>query len=365
VVKTELSARAKSILDAVLREFIATGEPVSSRTLARRYPFELSPATIRNIMADLEEWGYLMQPHTSAGRVPTRAAFRWFIDGLGRSRGLSERDAERVGQWLDGLEPDVDLLRSTGRFLSELTGSCAVVARRRTETRLLVKMRFVEIRPLELLAVVVFDDGTVENRFVHVGAPLGRNQLERLHELLDEVILGRSLAEARRYLAELCEQGRTELEHLTALEGSLVTAALRISATDSEVIVEGQARLLDDPKLYEPRDARELMRSLEDREFLVGMLDRALAAKEVQVYLGDELEEDAAATFSMVLAPFRGHAGELAGAVGVVGPTRMDYPVVVPLVGATAEAMGQVLARSERGATVSAPEETEPSPSGS
>lgn len=342
----ELSPRARSVLDAVVREFIATAQPVGSRTLSKRYPFELSAATIRNILSDLEELGYLVQPHTSAGRVPTEAGFRLFIDGLAKTEQLPRGDADRIAEWLQGLGPDEDVLRSTGRLLSELTGACAVVAKRRSSTSVLLKIHFVATRPGELLSVVVFSDGTVENRFIRLESPLSERQLDRLHGMLEEVVAGRTLAEVREHIAKVRDESRDELRRLSSLESSLLDAALLQGNQQSELIVEGQVRLLDNPELASGSQLRELMGAIEDREQLVTMLDRTLMASNVQVYLGGELNRSSPHTaISLVAAPFHVADGEAAGAVGVIGPTRMDYPVVVPLVGATAHAVSHALSR--------------------
>jgi heat-inducible transcriptional repressor len=163
-----LSRRERAILSAVVTEFTATGEPVASRTLARKYGLELSPATIRNVLSDLEDQGFLAQPHSSAGRVPTEAGFRLFIDALLRLRHLPPDDASKISGWLGELQPGADILRGAGRLLSDMTGAAAVLVRSPAPDRKLSALRFIPTRPGELLAVLVFSDGSVENRFVRV-----------------------------------------------------------------------------------------------------------------------------------------------------------------------------------------------------
>jgi heat-inducible transcriptional repressor len=176
-----LPKRARSVLYAVVTEFIATGEPVGSRTLTKKYGFSLSPATIRNVLADLEDAGYLVQPHTSAGRLPTHAAFRLFVDALMRVRSLPDGDASRINEWLEDLRPDADIPRETGKLLSGLSGAPAVILRSRAESRTLRKVHFIPTRPGEMLAVAVFHDGTVENRFLRIDKPLSEAELDRIH----------------------------------------------------------------------------------------------------------------------------------------------------------------------------------------
>jgi heat-inducible transcriptional repressor len=333
------------VLYAAVSEFIATGEPVGSRTLAKKYGFNLSAATIRNVLSDLEEYGYLMQPHTSAGRVPTEAAFRLFIDDLMKTQQLSLEAAAKIASWLDDVPLSKDVLRSTGKLLSELTGVPAIVARAQNPDRIVLKIRFVPTRPQEILSVVVFVDGSVENRFIHVEQPIAERELDRLHELLEQVVVGRSLSEIREHFARACEDERHDIERLNQNEHRLVEQALATRTVMTEIIVEGQSKLLERPELARDVELKQLLYALDDHERLVGLLDRTLSANDVQVYLGGEIIERVDSQMSLIAAPFRAVDGEAVGAVGVLGPRRMDYPVVVPLVSATADAVGAALSR--------------------
>lgn len=343
-----LTRRAREVLYALLNEFIAKGEPVGSRTLVKKYRFDLSPATIRNVLADLEDMGFLVQPHTSAGRVPTEKAFRLFIDALMKTRQLSAPDAAKIADWLRHESAGEDLLHSTGRLLSELTGSPALVARRRAESRPLLKIRFIPTRPDELLSVVVFRDGTVENRFIHIDVPFKDGELDRVHQLLEEVAEGRTLAQLRDPFVHAKGTGRDETQPLNDRGLSLVSAALDRTSRASELVVEGQARLLDYAGWSQGEQLKDLLHALDDRDRLVTLLDRTLESKNVQVFLGGDVGGSNEAPMSLVAAPYRSQSGEPGGAVGVIGPTRMDYSVVVPLVGATADAVATALARAEQ-----------------
>lgn len=315
--------------------------------MTKKYGFSLSAATIRNVLSDLEELGYLVQPHTSAGRVPTELAFRLFIDALMKTQQLSPEAAAKIAGWLDDVDASKDVLRSTGRLLSELTGVPAIVARVTSPARTVLKVHFVPTRPQEILSVVVFADGSVENRFIHVDEPLPERELARLHDMLAEVTVGRSLGEIRAHFARLAEDGRSTVEQFGRTESHLVEQALASRAVASEVVVEGQVRLLDKPELSHGVELKSMLYALEDHDRLVNLLDRTLAANEVQVFLGGEIIESGDSKMSLIAAPFRAADGEAAGAVGILGPRRMDYPVVVPLVGATADAVGTALSRGE------------------
>ena len=209
---SELPNRARKILFAVVTEFIATGEPVGSRTLAKKYGLDLSAASIRNVLADLEEGGYLLQPHTSAGRVPTDRALRAFIDTLMEVRALPPEEQAKLGaRFAEIYALANDPLREAGRYLSELSGQAAVVAAPRTELRTLAQLRFIPTRPGQLLAVLVFSDGTVENRFIQVEVPVDEPELGRVHNLLADVIEGRTLGEVRDLFARRLADDRVAI----------------------------------------------------------------------------------------------------------------------------------------------------------
>lgn len=339
-----LSKRERAILSAVVTEFTATGEPVGSRTLARKYGLDLSAATIRNVLADLEEHGYLSQPHSSAGRVPTDAAFRLFIDALLRLRQLPAGDESRIAEWLGELSPGADILRGAGRLLSDMTGAAAVVVRAPDPERTVSAFRFMRTRPGELLAVIVLSDGSVENRFVQVEAALTDIDLERLHRMIEEVAEGRTLASVRDFFAHKVSEQRDELQNLRQLGVSLLDRTIEAADRNPEVIIEGRSRLLERPEFDTAQRLRELLRALEEREQLVSLLNRIIETDRIQVFLAAETEQRVGVPVSLVAAPYQTD-GRPGGAVGVIGPVVMDYPAIIPVVRATADAMSAALAR--------------------
>ncbi|HVY45138.1 MAG TPA: heat-inducible transcriptional repressor HrcA [Minicystis sp.] len=344
----ELQNRARKILFAVVTEFIATGLPVGSRTLAKKYGLDLSAASIRNVLADLEESGYLAQPHTSAGRVPTDRALRVFIDTLMEVRAVSpEQQAELGARFAEIYAIAEDPLREAGRYLSELSGAAAVLAAPRTELRTLSQLRFIPTRPNQLLAVLVFSDGAVENRFIQTEGAVAEPELARIHNLLADVIEGRTLGEVRDLFARRLADERLAVDALRHRAFELASRAMDLSRR-SEVVIEGQARLIDLPEYADAARLRKLVRALEEREDLVGLLDKTLAAGAVTVFVGSEAGELGGGELSLVVAPYTDH-GRVAGAIGVLGPTRMDYAKVMPLVDATAAAMSDALGSKGRG----------------
>ena len=342
---SSLPKRARSVLYAAVTEFIASGEPVASRTLTKKYGFELSAATIRNVLADLEESGYLTQPHTSAGRVPTEAAYRLFVDALMEERQLSREERSEIDGWFSELPPGTDLLREAGRRLSHLSGAPALLVRASSANRTLLKLRFIATRPSELLAVLVFSDGTVENRFIALTEPVSDADLERIHNLLEATVGGRTLLDVREHFISGLREQHSELGALHEKGLALVRAAAHGASRSLTIEIEGQARLLERPEFGDVESARELLRVLEDRQRLLALLDSALSSSNVRVFLGEEAAQAIGCPVSVVAASFREEDGESAGALGIIGPTRMDFPFVVPRVSAAAAAMSAALTK--------------------
>ncbi|MET0283866.1 MAG: HrcA family transcriptional regulator, partial [Polyangiales bacterium] len=226
-----------------MTEYIATGEPVGSRKLARRYGLDISPATVRNELSDLEEAGYLAQPHTSAGRVPTDKGFRAFVDALGRAKEVDAADRAALFARMSQLTPGIDdLPREAGRLLSALTGGASVI--HRVAEQSVSQLKWMRLRPGQLLAVVVTSSGAVENRVIQVDRDPDPAELDRLHNFLDSLIGGRTLNELRDAVARSAETQRSELS-LRAQQ--VVEATMNAQATARTVLIEGQQLLLGQP----------------------------------------------------------------------------------------------------------------------
>jgi heat-inducible transcriptional repressor len=343
----ELSARARQVLYHCVTEYVATGEPVGSRTLSKKSALELSPASIRNVLADLEDSGYLQQPHTSAGRIPTEQAFRLFIDALMHVHSLTHQEESTIRGRLHSLEPGQDLMRETGKLLSELTGTAAVVLAPRKETLVLKHMRFLRTSPDELLAVLVMKNGTVQNHFLAAAAT--ESELQRIHNLLDDVVEGRTLGDLRALFETRLQNERVQRDEVRRKAFELGGAALgEAVAADKDLVIEGQERLLEQPEFADAGDVRRLVTALDAREKLVKLLDMVMSAKGGRIAMGAEVGELGAGALAIVGSAYTAH-GQAVGTVAVIGPTRMDYPRVVPLVAATASAVSEFMDRSEGG----------------
>lgn len=341
----ELSARERLILYAAVSEYVQTGEPVGSRTLSKR-GVDLSPATIRAVLADLEEGGYLRQPHTSAGRVPTERALRLYIDALMEIRQLSSEEHSLIRERFEQMPHGASALRETGRLLSELTGTAAVVVAPRADAMTLQHLRFIRTRPGEVLAVMVMADGTVQNRFLP--AQVEEDELLRIHNLLDDVIEGRTLGDLRDFFQRRVGSERVQADHMRKTAFELGGAALAGVVThEVEVVVEGRARLLEQRDFVSAEGMRQVLGVLEDVDLLVRLLDATADARKTAVFLGRENAELGGSEVAMIGASYR-RQGQTQGAIGVIGPTRMDYQKVVPLVTATATAMSSLYERDRR-----------------
>ncbi|MGD0675451.1 MAG: heat-inducible transcriptional repressor HrcA [Polyangiaceae bacterium] len=343
----DLSARARQVLYHCVTEYVATGEPVGSRTLAKKSGMDLSPASIRNVLADLEELGFLRQPHTSAGRVPTDSAFRLFIDALMHVRALATEEEEAIRSTFASLEPGQNVMRETGKLLSELTGTAAVVLAPRAETLVLRQLRFIHTGSEEVLAVLLMKNGTVQNRFLRV--QITDSELQRIHNLLDDVVEGRTLGDLRELFERRLQSERVQHDELRRHAFELGGAALEEAVVgETDLVIEGQDRLLEKPEFDDATHVRQLVTALDAREKLIKLLDLAMQAKGGHVAVGKEVGDLGGAQIAIVGVPYTAH-GQTVGTVGVIGPTRMDYPRVLPLVAATATAMSEFMERAEGG----------------
>jgi heat-inducible transcriptional repressor len=335
-----LDDRTRRVLSAIVRDYIQGGEPVGSHAIARRPDVDVSSATVRAVMADLEEMGFLHKPHTSAGRIPTARGFRYYVDALLRvkpplpeERQQIERRAQEATQ-IDGL------MTAASRVLHSLTRHAGVVASPRPQSERLQRIELLQLREGRVLAVLVARSGAVRNRLLSMQSSLSAAQLEQASNYLNSLIADRTLAEAQSRLRAELERDRRELGELQSRALALGAEAVQVASP--AVHIQGQASFLEDKSLAQDlMKIRALFHALEEKEQLLAVLDRTLAAEELQIFIGAEsgiLEPDLA----IVAAPYR-LKGEVVGALGVIGPTRMDYSRVVPLVELTARTVGLTL----------------------
>ncbi|MFT8246995.1 heat-inducible transcriptional repressor HrcA [Roseomonas sp. BN140053] len=339
----QLDGRSAAILRQIVELYVETGEPVGSRTLSRRLPVALSPATIRNAMADLEEAGLLFAPHTSAGRLPTERGLRLFVDGLLQTGALSDEEQEAIAAHCAASGRSLqDTLSEAGRMLSGLAGAAGLVLAPKTEAAVR-HIEFVALGPGRALVVLVGDGGQVENRVIEVPAGLPASSLVEATNYLNTRLNGRTLDEARSAVSAEMADNRTALDALTAqvIEAGLATWA---GGGGGSLILRGQSRLLQNlDHAARIGEIQGLFDRLEAQETMLHLLDLVQRGEGVQIFIGAESGLFDAAGLSMIVAPFRNGQERIVGAVGVVGPTRINYGRIIPVVDYTARVIGRLL----------------------
>lgn len=344
---TELNDRSRDILRLVVEAFVETGEPVGSRTLSRRLDIGLSPATIRNVMADLEDAGLLYAPHTSAGRLPTDMGVRLFVDGLLQSGQLSSDDRAAIEQQCATAGRSVtQMLEEASTLMSGLSRCAGLVTAPKTDG-VLKHIEFVPLGPGRALVVMVTDSGMVENRVIDLPIGLPSSTLVEATNYLTAKLVGRSIADARNVIAEEIEAHRAQIDELTAkvVETGLATWS-DVTSGDGVLIVSGQSNLLEDvTAIADLERIRSLFSALEAKENLWKLLDAAEGAQGVQIFIGAENDLFSLAGCSMIVAPYRGgeDGQKIVGAIGVLGPTRMNYARIIPMVDYTAKVIGRLV----------------------
>jgi heat-inducible transcriptional repressor len=343
---SELNERAREILRHVVEAYVETGEPTGSRTLSRRSGLQLSPATIRNVMADLEELGLLYAPHTSAGRLPTEAGLRLFVDGILEIGNLTSDEQATIESQCKatGLSMN-NVLEEASNMLSGLSHCAALVMAPRAQDKLR-HIEFVNLGPGRALVVMVGERGSVENRVIDVPLGMPASSLVEASNYLTTKMVGRTLPECRVDVERDITEHRTELDALTrkVVEGGLATWAESGAAGDGVLIVRGQAKLLDDvTAVTDLERIRSLFEMLETKEALLRLIEATDIAEGVQIFIGSESELFSMAGCSMIIAPFANTDEKIVGAIGVVGPTRMNYGRIIPIVDYTAKIVNRLI----------------------
>ncbi len=342
---SELNARSREVFRHIVDAYVETGEPVGSRTIARKLNGSLSPATIRNVMSDLEFAGLLFAPHTSAGRLPTEVGLRLFVSGLLQVGGLDSNERKEIEAQCAAAGKSVqDVLEGASTTLSGLTHQAGLVMAPKSETAL-KHIEFVSLAPGRALVVMVSETGMVENRVIEVPVGLPPSALIEAGNFLSAKLGGRTLSEAKDHILVDLEQRRAQLDELTAklVADGLATWSGDQSAGGS-LIIRGQANLLNDVTALEDLErVRHLFETLETREQMIKLVDLVGDAEGVQIFIGAENELFNLAGCSMVVAPFKNGQEKIVGAVGVIGPTRINYARIIPMVDYTAKVVGRLL----------------------
>jgi heat-inducible transcriptional repressor len=343
----QLNERSREIFRQVVESYLATGEPVGSRNLSRIIPMTLSPASVRNVMSDLEQLGLVYAPHTSAGRLPTEKGLRFFVDALMQIGDLTENDRNAIEAQVaaSGQSKSVEnVLTEASGLLSGLTRAAGVVVTAKSNV-MLKHVEFVRLEPERALVVLVAEDGQVENRVLGIPVGLPASALTEASNFLNAHIRGKTLAEARSELEHALVARQAELDELTQRVVAAGLASWSGGESDErKLIVRGQAHLLEDLKaLADLERVRLLFDDLETRREVIDLLARSERAEGVRIFIGSENKLFSLSGSSTIIAPYHDASGRIVGVLGVIGPTRLNYARVIPMVDYTAKVVSKLL----------------------
>lgn len=341
---TELNERSREVFRKIVEAYVATGEPIGSRTVSQRLTQALSPATIRNVMADLEDYGLLYAPHTSAGRLPTQAGMRLFVNGLLEVGRMAEAERSQIDAQCHAAGKSME--QALSEALSALSGlsRCAGVVVAPKVQRVLKHVEFVWLGRHRALVVLVTEDGTVENRILDLPGGVEMSTLIEAGNYLNSRLAGRTLDEVKDEIINELAQHRSQLDLLTqrVVEAGLATWA---GGDDKgALIVRGQSHLLEDVTAVEDLERiRTLFEALETSEQFLRLVDLTQTADGVQIFIGAENELFGVTGCSMIVAPYRDSRERIVGAIGVIGPQRINYARIIPMVDYTAKVIGRLI----------------------
>jgi heat-inducible transcriptional repressor len=340
---SELTERARMIFRLVVEGYLESGSPMGSKTLSTEGGINLSPASIRSVLGELEALGLLAAPHTSAGRIPTEIGLRLFVDGMMQVAEPTAEERAAIEWRLSNAGPIEAALEATSAVLSDISGAAGMVMVPRREPHL-AQMSIVPLDQGRALAVLVGEDGSIENRVLSVPPGSSMSALQEASNYITARLTGRTLAEAARAMQAEIASGRSALD---AASRGLVERGLAIWSEDAAqrqvLIVRGQSKLLDEGALHDIERVRSLIDDLEDKQSIAELLDRARDAEATRIFIGSENRLFALSGSSVIAAPYRDREGRVVGVLGVIGPTRLNYARVVPMVDFTARSLGKLI----------------------
>ena len=345
---TELTDRARAIFRLVVEGYLDSGQPVGSKTLAGVRAdggsgLNLSPASIRSVLADLESLGLLAAPHTSAGRMPTESGLRLFVDGMMLVAEPTAAERKAIERRLAEPGPIEQALEQTSAILSDISGAAGMVMVPRLEPRL-AQLSLVNLGQWRVLAVLVDEDGAIENRVIELGEGVSPQLLEQASNYITARLAGRTLPEASAAMRSEIASGRSQLD---AASSDLVERGLAVWSEDAAqrpvLIVRGQSKLLDEAALSDLERVRSLLDDLENKQSVAELLESAREAEATRIFIGSENRLFALSGSSVIASPYRDREGRVVGVLGVIGPTRLNYARVVPMVDFTARSLGKLI----------------------
>jgi heat-inducible transcriptional repressor len=343
---SQLSERSLHLFKALVEHFIEDGTPVGSRTLSKDSNLSLSPATIRNVMADLEEVGLLHSPHTSAGRIPTAKGYRLFVDNLLRVNDLNSAQVEKIAR---ELTPDNDLsslMQRTSSMLSDITQLAGVVMLPRSKQSILQHIEFVSLSSNRVLVILVVNDQDVQNRIISTNKSYSPSELQQVSNYLNELFAGKDLTHVRSSILDELEKMKEQVNQ--SMQSAIEMAQMAFtsdSASDKDkddLLFSGQTNLMDVAELCQVDKLKKLFETFNQKRDILHLLEQAINADGMQIFIGEESGYDVLDNCSVVTSPYEVD-GQILGVLGVIGPTRMHYERVIPIVDITAKMLGVAL----------------------
>jgi heat-inducible transcriptional repressor len=336
-----LDARARHLLRTLIAQYIRDGEPVGSRTLARQSGLDLSPATIRNVLSDLEEIGLIAAPHTSAGRIPTAQGYRLFVDSLLQLQAPRPDEMDALQREIPPGASTQDMLGRVSAVLSELTHFVGLVTVPKREQFAFRQIDFVQLGPNRVLVILVFTDNEVQNRVLDLPRAYAPGELEQLANYLNQNFSGMALDEIRRRIVSEMEAARDSIDRVLRSAIDLASASFQVESREA-FVVSGQTNLMGLSELASVDRLRELFEAFNRKREIAKLLDGCIHAEGVRLFIGDESGYAPLGGCSVVTAPY-GADGRMLGVIGVIGPTRMAYDRVIPVVQTTARILSGAL----------------------
>ena len=336
-----LTERSRHILEAIIEDYIISAEPVGSRTISRRHGLSLSPASVRNVMADLEEMGFLTSPHASAGRVPTDKAYRFYVDSLVGSSRIAREEREEIRMRCSLTGRDIgEVLKETSRMLSSISHYMGIVVAPSFTANVFRHIEFLKLGGKRLLAIFVSQNGTVQNKIIETDEELQFADLTRMSNYLDDLLKGLTITQVKNKILE--EMREEKIRYDVLLANALKFSQQTLEGTDAEVFIEGQANILEQPEFADVAKMKEIIRAFEEKGQLLALLERSMAAEGVQIFIGSESHLNRMSGMSLVTSTYVTGKNTL-GILGVIGPTRMGYAKVIPIVDYTARQVSRLL----------------------
>lgn len=336
-----MNIRSRQILEAVIEDYISTAEPIGSGAVRSRHGLSLSSATIRNVMAELEEMGFLSSPHTSAGRIPTEKAYRFYVDSLIAVRAVDRGEREELRKRCCMTGKDVDgIFREVSQALSSVSHYMGIVAAPRFNSNLFQQIDFIRLGSRRVLAILVSQNGSVQNRILELKEDIAATELQKMANYLNSLLHGLTIAEVKRRILKEMESEKIRYDKLLA--NALKLSQQALDESGAELFIDGQTNILDLPEFADAEKMKSIFRAMEQKNQLLVLLDNCLKASGVNIFIGSESHLNGMSGMSLITSTYVSGKNTL-GVLGVIGPTRMGYSKVIPIVDYTAKLLTKFL----------------------